>query len=124
MAKLSNMGKFVLVQFIRVNRVFAWLRRRPLFMSVPDGVGFLIDCPISSREIAEEYERRICTHPIVREFVLSGKDWDGEECLVGHYFDSNVKLKPACWVCPDCVAHVSYEEREGMKLKRTNWAWR
>lgn len=121
--KLSNFGKFALIQYIRVNRVRAWVSRRPLFITVPGGVGFVIDCPISSREIAEEYERRICTHPIVQEFALSGKQWDGAECLGGHYF-SNLTPKPACWVCPHCLRHVSYEQRQGMKVKSTSWAWR
>jgi len=51
-----------------------------------------------------------CTHPAIREAVLEGRKWDGEECLVPHYFPDGSD-KPACWCCPDCGARVSYEER-------------
>lgn len=116
MRKISNMGKFILVQEIRINRVLAWLEGKPLFLWPPGGVPFLIDCPISSREIADEYEKRICPHTRVWEYVVSEKEWDGQECLVGHSFRDGTP-KPACWVCPDCVSHVSYEDREVMKRR-------
>lgn len=51
-----------------------------------------------------------CIHPTIREAVLEGKEWEGEECLVPHYLEDGSD-KPACWSCPDCGAYVSYEER-------------
>lgn len=58
-----------------------------------------------------------CSHPGIRKAVLSGEDWEGEECLVAHWFD-NGKIKPGCRVCPDCNRYVTYEDRLAMQKEK------
>jgi hypothetical protein len=63
-------------------------------------------------------DKKDCNHPAIREAVLENKGWIHEECCVGHFFgnleDNN--WKPQCWLCPDCGAYVSYEERIAIKI--------
>ncbi|MHA2068465.1 MAG: hypothetical protein ACXABY_29225 [Candidatus Thorarchaeota archaeon] len=52
-----------------------------------------------------------CRHDKVRKYVLEELEWDGEECCVGHGFESG-----PCWVCPECSKYVSYEDRKLMEI--------
>jgi hypothetical protein len=50
-----------------------------------------------------------CKHSTIEHIVLNCLEWDGEECLVGH-----LDAPEQCWICPECNAYVSYEQRQAM----------